>query len=331
MATLVINIIADLCPHGMLPLAYGFAQGGPTGLFPAIGLVLLFGTASGYSMSLLAKLANETNSENIGGVWQSLIGPDTQWIVDASIFSLCFGCCIFYSAFVGDIFSALSSIVFKQGLFSKRWFILSAITVGLLLPLCLLEDLSALQFTSLVGVAGILYTTSFHIYRYLLGTYSAGAPMLEHLSEKLIPRWPSPKFVPFRTNGGSLVLMNMLCVAFLAHYNAISYSKELKDSTPQRFNTALQLGFGTSMAVFILMMLFGYSLFGLAAQPLLLNNFARTQDVWASVARLAVGGAIVCAYPLMFAGLKTAMCNLLQLQSDGQEGTTTLHFTSTMI
>ena len=29
--TLVINIVADLCPHGMLPLAYGIAQGGPTG------------------------------------------------------------------------------------------------------------------------------------------------------------------------------------------------------------------------------------------------------------------------------------------------------------
>jgi len=322
MATLVINIIADLCPHGMLPLAYGFAQGGPTGLVPALGLVLLFGTASGYSMSLLAKLANETNSDNIGGVWSCLIGSDSQWVVDASIFSLCFGCCIFYSAFVGDIFSALSSIVFKQGLFSKRWFVLSAITVGILLPLCLLEDLSALQFTSLVGVAGILYTTFFHIFRYLCGTYSVGSPMLAHLSGKLIPRWPSPKFVLFRTNGGSLVLMNMLCVAFLAHYNAISYRNELKNSTPQRFNMALMLGFGTAMAVFVLMMLYGYSLFGIAAQPLLLNNFARTQDVLASVARLAVGGAIVCAYPLMFAGLKTAMCNLLQLQSDGHQGTT---------
>ena len=25
--TLIINIVADLCPHGMLPLAFGFAQG----------------------------------------------------------------------------------------------------------------------------------------------------------------------------------------------------------------------------------------------------------------------------------------------------------------
>ena len=37
MLTLIINIIADLSPHGMLPLAYGLAQGGPT------GLILLFG------------------------------------------------------------------------------------------------------------------------------------------------------------------------------------------------------------------------------------------------------------------------------------------------
>ena len=27
LGTLVVNILADLCPHGMLPLAYGLAQG----------------------------------------------------------------------------------------------------------------------------------------------------------------------------------------------------------------------------------------------------------------------------------------------------------------
>ena len=29
-------MIADLTPHGMLPLAFGLAQGGPSGLVPAL-------------------------------------------------------------------------------------------------------------------------------------------------------------------------------------------------------------------------------------------------------------------------------------------------------
>lgn len=313
LVTLVINIVADLCPHGMLPLAYGLAQGGPTGLVPALTLVLLFGLASGYTMSLLAKLAVNTKSNSIGEVWGKLVGEKSQWVVDVSIFSLCFGCLIFYSAFIGDIFAALASTVFTDGLLSKRWFLLSALTGGILLPLCLLQDISALQFSSIIGVAGIVYTCLFHVYRFVKGTYSIGSPILEHLSPKQLPHWPTPKFVNWRVNSGSLVLMNMLCVAFLAHYNAISYNKELSNSTPQRYGLALTLGFGIAVSIFSIMMLVGYSIFGTAAQPLLLNNFARSKDVLASLARVAIGFAIVCAYPLMFAGAKTSMSNLFNL------------------
>eukprot|EP01035_Chromulina_nebulosa_P034854 gene34854-46822_t len=221
--TLVINIIADLCPHGMLPLAFGLAQGGPTGFIPALTLVVLFGSTGGYTMSLLAKLADLTHSNTIGEVWAKLIGEKSQWIVDASIFSLCIGCCIFYSAFMGDIFAALGSVFFQEGLLSKRWFILSALTATLILPLCLLQDLSALQFSSVIGVVGIVYTCIFHVYRLVKGTYSIGSPMLAFLNSRQLPHWPNPKFNFWRLNSGSLVLMNMLCVAFLVHYNAISY------------------------------------------------------------------------------------------------------------
>ena len=39
MTSLIINIIADLCPHGMLPLAYGISRG-PTGIVPALVMLV---------------------------------------------------------------------------------------------------------------------------------------------------------------------------------------------------------------------------------------------------------------------------------------------------
>ena len=39
MTSLIINIIADLCPHGMLPLAYGISRG-PTGVVPALVMLV---------------------------------------------------------------------------------------------------------------------------------------------------------------------------------------------------------------------------------------------------------------------------------------------------
>jgi len=100
-------------------------------------------------------------------------------------------------------------------------------------------------------------------------------------------------------------------VAFLAHYNAINYYRELKNASPQRYSLAMGLGFGTAFIVFLSMMFLGYEIFGTAAQPLILNNFHRSQDLLATIARVATGAAIVFAYPLMFAGLKASLFSLM--------------------
>lgn len=63
---------------------------------------------------------------------------------------------------------------------------------------------------------------------------------------------------------------------------------------------------GISFAVFSTMMLFGFRTFGSAAQALILNNYHRTDDPLASLARLATGCSILCGYPLMFAALKSS-------------------------
>lgn len=296
---LIVNIVADLCPHGMLPLAYGLSQGGPTGLIPSIALMAFFGAASSYTMSLYAKLAVSTGSKNIGDVWAKLMSPKSRWVVDASLLALCAGCCIFYSAFIGDIFAAVASALSfgGTGVASKRWAILVAMTSAVLLPLCLLEDLSALQFSSLFGVAGIIYTVLFHFKRVTDGTYAATQS--------------SNTFNLWGMNAGTLVLGNMLCVAFLAHYNAINYYQELEGATADKFNFAIRVGYRTAFAVFASMMLVGYKLFGSKAQPLILNNFPSSGDDLATLARVATGLAITFAYPLMFAGVKASLKSLL--------------------
>ena len=252
LSTLIINIVADLCPHGMLPLAYGIAQGGPTGLVPAISLVAVFGFMSAYTMTLYAKMAQETKSNSISELWAKLLSEKSRWMADVAVFSLCFGCCVFYSAFVGDIFGALSQAAGVTGLFSKRSTVLAVISAVCLLPLCLLEDISSLQFSSVLGVVGIMFTVLFHVKRVSDGTYTPKSGLFAKLlSSKMQPKWPSPKFTLYTVNKGTLILVNMLCVAFLAHYNAINYYKELDGATEQRYKVAITAGFGTALTVFI--------------------------------------------------------------------------------
>ena len=73
-----------------------------------------------------------------------MIGEKTAWMASALVALLCAGCCVFYSAFIGDLFTAVAQTIFPN-LELSRPFCLGFLTLFLLLPLCLMSDLSALQ------------------------------------------------------------------------------------------------------------------------------------------------------------------------------------------
>eukprot|EP00611_Tribonema_gayanum_P022046 TRINITY_DN4360_c0_g1_i1.p2 TRINITY_DN4360_c0_g1~~TRINITY_DN4360_c0_g1_i1.p2 ORF type:complete len:347 (-),score=146.33 TRINITY_DN4360_c0_g1_i1:495-1535(-) len=223
-----------------------------------------------------------------------------------------FGCCIFYSAFIGDLFSSLAQASDIVPAFLKpRWAVLCALGVFPLLPLCLLKNLSALQYTSMGGLASVLYSVGMVVKRSLDGTYAAGGEFYEGIDLK----YRSPQADPWASVGlwhvgpGTVTLMNMACVAFMAHYNGVKYYEELEHRTVRRYTKAIGGGVAASMCVFVAMMLFGFRTFGTAAQPLLLNNYHRSADPLVGVARFATGCAIVCGYPIMFSALKTSSTN----------------------
>lgn len=317
----IINIVADLAPHGMLPLAFGLSEGGLVGIVPATFLLLLFGGMGAHSMKTYARLANEHRAGSLSEIWWRIVGKETKWVVSASLLALCFGCCVFYTAFIGDIFSTLASGLPISSILKDRTNILVLLTTGVITPLCMLEDLSALEPTAKLGVVGILYTTFFVVFRAFDGSYDPGSAMLKDMGPDKQPKWGESLGLWNLSATGTLFLVNLLCVSFLAHYNAIIYYKEIKDGTPKKYSTAVNVGFGASSAIFAIMMFAGYKLFGDTAQPLILNNFHPSQDRLATGARIAIGMAITFAYPLMFNALKTALFNLfprtLKASEDG--------------
>jgi solute carrier family 38 (sodium-coupled neutral amino acid transporter), member 11 len=60
-----------------------------------------------------------------------------------------------------------------------------------LLPLCLMKNLSALQYSSYVGVAGIVYTAAFVVLRSIDGSYAPGGrfyPLLDKVGVSMVHR-----------------------------------------------------------------------------------------------------------------------------------------------
>ncbi|CAM9375481.1 unnamed protein product [Ascophyllum nodosum] len=311
-ATAVLNIVADLCPHGMLPVAYGMAAFGGTGLVVAPALLAAFGIVSAYTMVSLGRASERTRLWSFRSLWAELVGKDTAWVIEVAMALLTFGCCIFYMAFAGDLFSALAQTAsFLPDILKKRAVDLGLLSLFPVLPLCLMKNLNALQYTSFFGVVSILYTVSFVIKRSLDGSYSEAGRFFEAIEAKYrspVPQpWDSVKL--WRVGPGLATLMNMSCVAFMCHYNGVKYYEELRHRTVKKYAVTIGISMTICLGVFSLMMLFGYRTFGAAAQALILNNYHRADDPLASLARVATGCSILCGYPLMFAALKTSFFN----------------------
>ena len=107
-------------------------------------------------------------------------------------------------------------------------------------------------------------------------------------------------------------------VNFGSHYNSVKYYLELEDRTVPKFGGVMGIGIGGTGLVFLAMMILGYGTFGANSQALLLNNYNKT-DAMANLARFFTGVAILSGYPLMFAGLKSAVFSLLKIDGKNVE------------
>ena len=215
-------MVADLAPHGMLPLAWAATRGAGTGVVPALMLLAVFASSSAYTLYLAAQLAEAGREARraapaLSELWRGAKLPFPK-AVDAMVALLCGGCCVFYAAFAADLFYALAK---RLGLGTSREMVLGVLTCIPLAPLCLGDDLSVLKYSSLAGLLGIAYTASF------IGKNGATTDVA-----------PIPAT---QTCSGTLVLANTLVVAFLCHYNAVQYYRELspRRRTPDKFRRAV--------------------------------------------------------------------------------------------
>jgi amino acid permease len=316
------------------------AAAGGTGPVLSTFILVIFGVLSWYSLVsfaraadvLIVKTHDETAGESLSAVWERTLGKATTFIPDLGCVFLTVGCLLFYSAFIGDLFGSLvSGLTGVPAILRKRSTILLLLHAVPILPLCLKKDLSALKYSSMTGLVGIFYTIFFVGKRLKDGSYAKGGRFYELMPDKFHPAalggFPHKSGLlgyvtdmpPFHSGKGLLVLMNMCCVAYACHYNAVKYYLELKTRTLPTLQGVMAAGLGGTFLVFFLMMLLGYGTFGANSQTLLLNNYHQSQDMLATAARLFTGIAIISGYALMFAGLKAALFSLLKLDRPGIE------------
>lgn len=189
---------------------------------------------------------------------------------------------------------------------SQRSNTILGLVVAILLPLCSLKSLSALAPFSLLGLGGTLYTAIFMAIRYFDGSYRPGGQFFADILAK-----PS-----FSQRGGysiaslnAFVLVSMMSTAFVAHYGAPAFMNELQDNTVARFNQVVNGGFASAILLSIFVMAIGFLTFGGSSAGFVLNNYSNN-DSLATVARFAIGLALITGFPFTFSALRDGVLDL---------------------
>eukprot|EP00316_Scyphosphaera_apsteinii_P008303 CAMPEP_0119346798 /NCGR_PEP_ID=MMETSP1333-20130426/108191_1 /TAXON_ID=418940 /ORGANISM="Scyphosphaera apsteinii, Strain RCC1455" /LENGTH=452 /DNA_ID=CAMNT_0007359317 /DNA_START=187 /DNA_END=1545 /DNA_ORIENTATION=- len=312
----IVNLAKNIVGSGVLALAGGVAafSGSPIALLPAITILLFLGMCSGYSFAIIARVGEAVGADTYRDTWTKVFGERTALLPSVTVVfkTLVGGLC--YAIILGDMAASISKLAGAPSLLLRPnvWiFIVSAL---ILLPLCLLRDLSSLAFGSVVGTAGTLYTALFMALRGVDGSYRIGGKFHGAIAAASQPNFVAASAAAPVLNLRIFVLVSMLATAFLAHYNAPKMYQDLApppDGSPKlpRFNLVVAGAFGLAALLCGSIMAGGFLTFGAASQGLILNNYA-TSDKLAFLARLGIGLSIIFSYPLNFVGLRDGVLGL---------------------
>ena len=309
----IFNLVKGIVGAGVLTLPAGIAAFGnaPSAVLPAVALIALIGSLSGYGFGLIGRVCALTKTQSYRQAWSATVSEESSWIPAWSVtLKTCFAV-LAYSMILGDTFQALLATAGVTHV--GKPLVLGSLTTLVLLPLCLLKNLSSLAPFSLLGSLGMVYTAVAMAIRYFGKAYvGKGALALD------LPVQLRPSFGTVGAAGvcqpSAAILVGMLSTAYMAHFNAPKFYTELKDATVPRYLQVVSTSFAISIALFAGMASLGFLTFGAHSSGLILNNYS-TKDTLMGVSRIAVALSLVFSYPLAFVGAREGLLDLLQVKN----------------
>lgn len=172
----ILNLAKTILGAGVLSLPSGIAlfSDSKQALFPATVLLAVMGAASAYSFSSIGKACQLHKVTSFSDAFAKSFNLTSGAAMSSIITFKTFFACLAYSIVIGDSFSQILQSFKVPLLYSQRSNVIMGMTSLIIFPLCLLRNLDALKYTSMLGLGGVLYCALFMILRYFDGSYKAG-------------------------------------------------------------------------------------------------------------------------------------------------------------
>ena len=196
----VINLIKTIIGAGVLGIPAGmtasFAATSSSNsiLGRSLSLLILIGLLAANGFNNIGQICRSTNSFSYAQAWNRTVSETTTILPNVACVMVTFCTLVTYSMVLSDtIPSLLRPIIEHQPLemlkralpHVTRTNVLLLLSSFILLPLCLLQSLSALAPFSFVGICGMIYTAVIMTVRYLDKSYSTTGRFIATIEPKL--------------------------------------------------------------------------------------------------------------------------------------------------
>jgi amino acid permease len=334
MIEMIVSLVKAIVGGGVLTIPASVTTLGdaPQQVLPiATLLIIIIGTINAYYFSIMGQVCNFTNATTFTQAWErtmctsssttrSSTSSDTNTnnvVSSSSSSSLLFSgmiciktilSCIAYSMIIGESFQSLAMSAGLMDLSTSNTLVF--ITCFALLPLCLMKNVSSLAPFSLAGIIGFAYTAGVMTLRAQDGSYHL-APIDTIESGKYLIDLQDPYKPNFGHTGPELqgiVLACTLATAFVSHYNAPRFHNELQNK--QQFDTVTYTSFGIAATIMSIIAIAGFTTFGIASAPVILNNYS-PYDPLIAAGRTAIAASLVATFPFPFFGLRDSILDII--------------------
>ena len=209
----IFNLIKLIVGAGVLGLPAGIAAFGnhPTALVPALILFCIIGSLAAYGFALIGAVCAATRARSYRQAWRDTVGDASSWL-PALACLLVTSCSVLTNSMIQA--DTIPSIIKAfTGIQVSRTTALLGVTSIVLLPLCLMRQLKSLAPFSLVGIFGMMYTSTVMMYRWMSNSYGKeSSTLLTELAPHLWPKFGSQGWMAiFSPNAAILVAMLSSC------------------------------------------------------------------------------------------------------------------------
>ncbi|XP_044133008.1 sodium-coupled neutral amino acid transporter 1 [Bufo gargarizans] len=306
----VFNLSNAIMGSGILGLAFALAN---TGIVLFVLLLISVTLLSIYSINLLLKCSQETGCMVYEKLGEQVFGTPGKFLVFGSTTLQNTGAMLSYLFIVKN--ELPNVIKFLFGIEDTSWylggpFLLVIVTIGIILPLCLLKNLGYLGYTSGFSLTCMFFFLVVVIYNkfkipcpYLIVNGTIISPQNTTADGECTPKY-------FTFNSKTAYALPTLAFAFVCHPSVLPIYSELRDRTHEKMQQVSKISFFSMFLMYLLTAIFGYLTFYEKVGSELLGTYEDKSDVLLLTVRLAVIIAVILTVPVLFFTVRSSLFEL---------------------